>query len=266
LNYFALTPSTGAAATIVAAPLRATPASFLTTFFTTLARDPLVHATTVSAAVRTNTTGTLATESLLQTPASSWSSHDVATYATLIDQTRSFTSAITSSSIAESLRVNALGAAIIGRPDARQAAIARAQAALNTQAGQIRVDTSPITLTGSGTALPITLYSRAPYSITVMVHVLTDRLSFPHGAAIPVTLDAPTTSLRVPTGAHRGSSATVRVEVTTPDGTVLLARAALLVNVAGTSAVGWLLTAGSLLVVAAWWWRTARRRAAARRS
>ena len=53
--------------------------------------------------------------------------------------------------------------------------------------------------------------------------------------------------------------------LTTPDGAVLLARAAVLVNVAGTSVVGWILSGSSLVVIAAWWLRTARRRSRSKR-
>ena len=95
--------------------------------------------------------------------------------------------------------------------------------------------------------------------MTVVVHLITDRISFPHGDAVPVSLDAPIKSLRVPTSNHRGSSLTLQVLVTTPDGQLTLARAAIQVRIAGTSAVGYVITILSLLVLALWWWRTTRR-------
>jgi hypothetical protein len=73
-------------------------------------------------------------------------------------------------------------------------------------------------------------------------------------------MDAPTKSVRIHTSKHQGSSLTLQVVVTTPDNQIVLARAAIQVRIAGTSIVGYFLTAASLLVLAYWWLRTHRRR------
>jgi hypothetical protein len=101
--------------------------------------------------------------------------------------------------------------------------------------------------------------SRAGYSVTAVVQLITDRLSFPKGDKQVVTLDSPTKSLRIPTSNHRGSDLTLQIVVTTPNGQVVLARTAIQVRIAGNSVVGYLLTLASLLVLAAWWVRTYRR-------
>jgi hypothetical protein len=132
--------------------------------------------------------------------------------------------------------------------------------ALNTQLDQFSVISGAITLAGPGTALPITVISRADYRVTVIVHLVTTALSFPKGDNIPTTLNSPTTVLRVPTSNHRGSSLTLQVIVTTPNDQVVLARSAIQVRIAGTSVVGYLLTIGSLLVLAYWWLRTYRKK------
>jgi hypothetical protein len=77
---------------------------------------------------------------------------------------------------------------------------------------------------------------------------------------VPVSLDAPTKSVRVATSGHSGSSLTLQVIVTTPNNRLVLARAAIQVRIAGTSFVGYLLTIASLLVLAYWWLRTYRKR------
>ncbi|HEY1221903.1 MAG TPA: hypothetical protein VGE75_00215, partial [Acidimicrobiales bacterium] len=118
---------------------------------------------------------------------------------------------------------------------------------------------SSITLAGPGTALPVTVLNRAGYSVTAVVHLITDRLSFPKGDQQVVTLDAPTKSLRIPTSNHRGSDLTLQIVVTTPNDQVVLARTAIQVRIAGNSVVGYLLTLASLLVLAYWWVRTYRR-------
>jgi hypothetical protein len=149
---------------------------------------------------------------------------------------------------------------IAGTQSARQSAINTAAAALKGQLGNFSVDPSTITLAGSGTSIPITLTNHAPYTVMARVHLLTDQITFPRGDVVPVSLDAPTKSVRVATSGHTGSSLTLQVIVTTPNNRLVLARAAIQVRIAGTSIVGYLLSIASLLVLAYWWLRTYRKR------
>ncbi|HVB70226.1 MAG TPA: hypothetical protein VND83_01825 [Acidimicrobiales bacterium] len=201
-----------------------------------------------------------ATQSLAPGTPSSWSAHNVASLTTLSSSISSFARAITNDARATSLRVALARVELVGAPAPRQNAINRVAATLASQLAHFRVDAGSVTLTGPGTPLPVTLFSSEHYTVAVVVHLITDRISFPNGASVPVSLDAPVKSLRVPTANHRGSSLTLQVVVTTPDGQLTLARAAVQVRIAGTSVVGYLLTGGSLLVIGVWWWRTARRR------
>jgi hypothetical protein len=95
------------------------------------------------------------------------------------------------------------------------------------------------------------------------VHLITDRLTFPKGNTVAVTLDSQTKSIRVPTSS-RGGDLTLQVVVTTPNDQVILARTAIQVRIAGNSVVGYLLSIGSLLVLGFWWLRTNRRRSKGR--
>jgi hypothetical protein len=167
---------------------------------------------------------------------------------------------MTSNSVSSVLSADVAESEVVGSPVGRQRAISRALNALNSQLNQFSVNAGAITLTGPGTALPITVISRANYPVKVVVHLITSALSFPKGDNITTTLASPTTALRVPTSNHRGSSLTLQVVVTTPNGQVVLARSAIQVRIAGTSVVGYILTIGSLLVLAYWWIRTNRRR------
>jgi hypothetical protein len=191
---------------------------------------------------------------------SSWSPQNVASLTSLASSVSSFAQAITNDARATSLRVALARVELVGAPAPRQNAIDRVSAMLASQLTHFRVDAGSVTLTGPGTPLPVTLFSSEHYTVAVVVHLITDRISFPGGASVPVSLDAPVKSLRVPTAKHRGSSLTLQVVVTTPDGQLTLARAAVQVRIAGISVVGYLLTGGSLLVIGVWWWRTARRR------
>jgi len=145
------------------------------------------------------------------------------------------------------------------RPYDSANAINEAESALTNQLENFSVDESSITFTGAGSSLPITLLSKANYSVTAVVHLITDRLSFPKGDDQVVTLDSSTKSLSIPTSNHRGSDLTLQIVVTTPNNQVVLARAAIQVRIAGNSIVGYLLTVASLLVLAFWWIRTYRR-------
>ena len=91
-----------------------------------------------------------------------------------------------------------------------------------------------------------------------------DKFTFPDGNTQPLTLDRPTTSVRV-TAQARTSGDRLPIEVTlhTPDGQLLIAHTVLTVHSTAISFVGVALTvlAGAVLLV--WWvrtWRRSRRR------
>ena len=249
---------------VLVAPVSQTPVRFVTDLLSGFRHNPFVQLATLSpsfdsALLATN--GSPA-ERTLRSPASpsTWSAHNVSTLTTLIDGVASYSQAVTSSNVGNDLRVAVASAEIAGSPDTRQAAINRASDALARQLSNFRVDPSTITLTGPSTSLPITLFSRANYTVTAVVHLVTDRLSFPKGKSVVVVMDSPTKSVRIPTAKHLASSLTLQVVVTTPDNQTVLARAAIQVRIAGTSIVGYFLTIASLLVLAYWWLRTYRRK------
>ena len=238
-------------------------ATFTADLLTAFARNPFFVASSLvpsfsSSLIASN--GAPAVRTLSRGTPSPWSSLNVSSLRSLVSSIDSYVPAVSSKEVVTALRVMLARAEVTGGALARQQAINRASDLLDSQLGQISVDANAITLAGPGTALPITLINKAPYTITVVVHLITDRLAFPKGRDVAVSLDSPTNSLRVPTGNRQGSSLTLQVEVTTPDGHLTLARAAIQVRVAGTSIVGYLLTLGSLLVIGAWWIRTHRRR------
>jgi hypothetical protein len=178
----------------------------------------------------------------------------------LIGQVNSYAQSVKSSNIATVLRVAVASSETTGAPAARQSKIDAGTHLLSQQLAQFSLDQSTITLAGSGTELPITIISRLHYTVDAVVRLVTDRAIFPKGSTVAVTLNSPTQSIRVPVADARGSSLTLQVLLTTPNGQVVLARSAIQVRIAGTSVVGYLLTFAALLVLALWWWRTIRRR------
>jgi hypothetical protein len=248
---------------VIETPIAETPVAFVNDLLNGLAGNPYVTLATLapsfdSALVATN--GAPTNRILASSTVSRWSLHNVSSLVTLVDGVNSYAQAISKSNIGDELRVAAEAAEITGGPSARQAAINKAIATLRGQLSSFSVDPSTITLAGSGTSIPITLISRANYTVTADVHLITDRLTFPKGNNVEVTMDSPTKSVRVSTSGHNGSSMTLQVVVTTPNGQVTLARAAIQVRIAGTSIVGYFLTVASLLVLAYWWLRTYRKR------
>jgi|GEM_PF-152662 len=194
------------------------------------------------------------------TSTSTWSAHNVSSLLTLIGAANSYAQSIRSGSEALALRVGVARTEILGNANQRQSAINAANTQLSAQLGQFSIDASAITLAGQGTSLPITVISRAPYTVDAVVHLVTDRVTFPKGNAVKVTMSSPTVSIRVPTENPQGSSLTLQVVLTTPNGQVVLARSAIQVRIAGASVVGYLLTFASVFVLGLWWWRTNRRR------
>ena len=106
----------------------------------------------------------------------------------------------------------------------------------------------------------MTVLSSAPYPVTVVVTLTSDKFTFPDGATRQLLLDRPTTSVRV-TAQARTSGDRLPIDVTlhTPDGQLLIAHTVLTVHSTAISFVGVALTvlAGAVLLV--WWVRTWRR-------
>jgi hypothetical protein len=242
-------------------PTRAS-AAFVNQLLGGLGSDPFAVASSLTPSFSSSLIGTNGAPDVRDvtspTP-SEWSSDNVNSLLYTIGQINSFNQAISSAPVANTLSVAIAQSEIVSDPATRQESIEHAQATLDAQLADFSVDQSSITLAGPGTSLPVTVLSRAGYSVTAVVHLITDRLSFPRGNRQLVTLDSPTKSLRVPTSNHRGSDLTLQIVVTTPNGQVVLARAAIQVRIAGNSIVGYLLSLGSLLVLAFWWLRTYRR-------
>jgi hypothetical protein len=242
-------------------PTRAS-ADFVDELLDGLKSDPFAVASSLTPSFSSSLVGTNSapgTRDLVASPTSTWSANNVSSLLFTIGEINSFNQAISSASVANALSVAVAQSEVMGEPSTRQGAINHAQSALDEQLGNFSVDQSSITLAGPGAALPVTVLSRAGYSVTAVVQLITDRLSFPKGDKQVVTLDSPTKSLRIPTSNHRGSDLTLQIVVTTPNGQVVLARTAIQVRIAGNSVVGYLLTLASLLVLAAWWVRTYRR-------
>jgi hypothetical protein len=121
-----------------------------------------------------------------------------------------------------------------------------------------------ITFTSRTAAIPVSVLSSAPFVVTMVVSLESDKFSFPDGRSRKLVLQRPTTPVRFAarsstSGDHLG----VVVTLTTPDGGLVIARTALTVRSTSISIVGVGLTILAALVILLWWartWRKGRRR------
>jgi hypothetical protein len=249
---------------VIIAPMSKSSVAFLKDVFNGFASNPFITLATLIPSFEhalVATDGAPTTRSMLDPLTNTqWSAHNVTSLSDLVVGVNSYAPALRSTNFGNDLTVAMEASEITGSQSARQTAINAAAAALKGQLGNFSVDPGTITLAGSGTSIPITLTNHAPYTVIARVHLSTDQMTFPKGDVVPVSLDAPTKSVRVATSGHTGSSLTLQVIVTTPNNRLVLARAAIQVRIAGTSIVGYFLTIASLLVLAYWWLRTYRKR------
>jgi hypothetical protein len=143
----------------------------------------------------------------------------------------------------------------------RSEALAAYGRAFDGETGKITLATErTVTFTARRAPIPITVLSSAPYPVHVVVTLNSDKFTFPDGNTRTLTLDRPTTSVRV-TAQARTSGDRLPIDVTlhTSDGQLILARTVLTVQSTAISFVGVALTvlAGAVLLV--WWVRTWRR-------
>ena len=142
----------------------------------------------------------------------------------------------------------------------RSGALGTANGAVDAELGHLGIGGADITLTSLKGSLPITLIKTADWSMAGLLTVHSDHLRFPRGRTRPVTLDHPTQSVRIPVVAETTGDLTVSVTLTTPSGSLVLARQRIVVRTTQTSAAAIVLTIGAALVLLVWWIRTSMRR------
>jgi hypothetical protein len=117
-----------------------------------------------------------------------------------------------------------------------------------------------ITFTSRTASIPVSVLSSAPFPVKVVLSLSSDKFAFPDGNARTLTLDHPTTPVRIEARAvTSGDRLPVEVTLTTPDGQLVIARAALTVHSTSISIVGIALTVVAALVLLVWWARTWRK-------
>ena len=157
------------------------------------------------------------------------------------------------------------------RPSQQSAVLANAGASVDAQISQVAVEGGQsVTLTASSGRIPVTVVSTAPYAVSGVLVLSSDKLLFPNGLtqwSTPVTL-LPRHSNVIYVKVQARASGVFRLDISlhAPGGTLRLATGELSVRSTSTSVVGVLLTVGAVVVLAVWWIRTSLRRRSARRT
>jgi Family of unknown function (DUF6049) len=166
------------------------------------------------------------------------------------------------SSRADDLRLQVATAVATTTPPARRdAAMNTVEEALGTAFGSVRLGGERnLNLTSRRGTLPVTVENANPFPVDVVIRTTSDRLRFPDGEDLPVTVDAGDAArIDVPVEALATGSVPVSVELWTPDDRIRLDGRTLNVRSTAISGVGLLLSLGALLVLVVWWVRSWRR-------
>jgi hypothetical protein len=162
-------------------------------------------------------------------------------------------------SVQRSLRI-ALGSET--PDDERRAYIARADDLRSHLADDINAAGITITLTARDGTIPLTITNDSGHDVDVRVRLRSSQLEFPGGTELQLTAVPGQTREDIRVRTRTSGAFSLEVEVTSPDGTIVLDEATFTVRSTTVSGVGLLLSGGAGLFLLIWWarhWRSARR-------
>jgi len=161
----------------------------------------------------------------------------------------------------DDLRLQVATALAEGAGDAeRDAAVGAVEAALaRSFDGIVLSGQTDLNLTSRRGTLPVTVENRNDFAVDVLVRVRSDRLAFPDGDVLPVTVgEQDLLRIDVPVEARATGSVPVFVDVLSVDGAVPLDTRRLNVRSTAVSGVGLVLSLGAVVVLGTWWIRHTR--------
>ncbi|MGI9605069.1 MAG: DUF6049 family protein [Acidimicrobiales bacterium] len=112
-----------------------------------------------------------------------------------------------------------------------------------------------ITLTGREATVPIVLENQLDVRASVLLVVDSEKLSFPEGREIHVVLEPGSNRVEIPIEALASGDSPIRVQILSPDRSVLLGTSEVLVRTFAFSGVGIVVGVAAILVLLAWWLR-----------
>ncbi len=140
--------------------------------------------------------------------------------------------------------------------DAVVAAVEATVAAIDAPARQT------ITLTARDGTIPLTIRKAVDFPVNIVVHLDSQKLAFPDGERLELTLDEETTRIDIRVRTLSSGAFPLDIEVTSPDGELEITSSRFTVRSTAVSGVGLVLSAGAGLFLLVWWashWRKTRR-------
>lgn len=115
------------------------------------------------------------------------------------------------------------------------------------------------TVTSRKVQLPIAISSQLKVPFKGVLVISSDRLSFPHGNTVPVTLSGPNTTLSIPIYAETLGLYLISAKLFTTNGQLVVAHTSIEIRSTAFSAVSIVLTLGAFLILVLWWVKSLRR-------
>jgi hypothetical protein len=150
------------------------------------------------------------------------------------------------------------------RPARQASGVAGTMAALRGELGHVSITADSIRLTSSAARVPVTILKTAPYTVSAVMTVSSDKLLLSGGGPRTVVLDRPTNAVYVGMKARTGGVFRVTVSLLSPQGGLVIASHEITVRSMSASAVAIGLSLGAVAVLLLWWARTAWRRGGGR--
>lgn len=113
-----------------------------------------------------------------------------------------------------------------------------------------------LNLTSRSGTLPLQIRNENDFPVDVVLQISSDRLRFPEGQRFEISASEEITRVDIPVRAQATGSVPTFVQLTTPDGTMILEERRLDVRSTAVSGVGLTLSLGALAVLIIWWART----------
>ena len=118
------------------------------------------------------------------------------------------------------------------------------------------IESSRITLASQTAALPVAIHNGANLAMNVTVKATSEKLRFPDGEELRITLEPGLNELEIPIEAVTSGDARIFITVTSPDGHLELTDDSVNVRSTAISGLGLTVSLVSLAVLLTWWLRT----------
>ncbi len=114
-----------------------------------------------------------------------------------------------------------------------------------------------VTLASRTDEIPVVINNTLDHDLNVVIDLTSDKLDFPAGTELEVTLTSGANEVAVPISTRTSGDSTLALRVTSPDRTIELTSTRIVVRSTAISGVGLLIAVAALLILVVWWIRHA---------